>query len=152
MIQQCSEAGHKTCHADLFKYLEDQESSSHDLITAFHVVEHLNYFELNKLSEELLRVLKPGASFLFETPNSANIIVGSSTFFLDPTHKRPLPPELARFFFEKRGFNVRNTYYLNGLELDFDLGKSRKRTEISNFFDRWFGIGLDYSILIQKPN
>jgi len=151
MIRHCSDAGHRTCHSDLLKYLENQKTSSHDLITAFHVVEHLTYFELNKLSEELLRVLKPGGSFLFETPNSANLVVGSSTFFLDPTHEKPLPPELAQFFFERRGFDVIDTFFLNGFELDFDLGKSRKRADMRNFFDRWFGIGLDYSILIQKP-
>ena len=151
MIRHCCDAGHRTCHSDLLKYLENQKTSSHDLITAFHVVEHLTYFELNKLSEELLRVLKPGGSFLFETPNSANLVVGSSTFFLDPTHEKPLPPELAQFFFERRGFDVIDTFFLNGFELDFDLGKSRKRADMRNFFDRWFGIGLDYSILIQKP-
>ena len=46
--------------------------------------------------DEVLRVLKPGGVALFETPNPDNVLVGSATFYLDPTHQRPLPSGLLK--------------------------------------------------------
>ena len=151
MHQACLAEGRTTIQTDLFDYLSKQKPNSHQLISAFHVVEHLNNNELNELAKELLRVLKPGGYFLFETPNSANVVVGSSTFHLDPTHEKPLPFELSKFFFQRRGFQIDQSFFLNGFGIAFDLGKSSKQAEMGAFFERWFGIGLDYSILIRKP-
>ena len=151
MYRACLTEGYTTIQTDLFDYLSKQKPSSHQLISAFHLVEHLNNNELNELAKELLRVLKPGGYFLFETPNSANVAVGSSTFYLDPTHEKPLPFELSKFFFQRRGFQVDQSFFLNGFGIEFDLGKSSKRAKMGAFFERWFGIGLDYSILIRKP-
>ena len=41
---------------------------------------------------------------LFETPNPENILVGAYSFYTDPTHLHPLPPETLRFVAEARGF------------------------------------------------
>ncbi|MGZ6792124.1 MAG: hypothetical protein ACXVFV_04160, partial [Mycobacteriales bacterium] len=38
------------------------------------------------------------------TPNPANLSVGACTFWLDPTHLRPLPHELLSFLVASRGF------------------------------------------------
>ncbi|MHB1975285.1 MAG: hypothetical protein ACYCR4_13545, partial [Acidimicrobiales bacterium] len=33
-----------------------------------------------------------------------NIVVGASSFYLDPTHRRPIPPALLAFLVGARGF------------------------------------------------
>lgn len=73
-------------------------------ITAFQVVEHLPFATLLELLDQALRVLIPGGILLLETPNPSNIIVGSSHFWLDPTHQRPIPAELLEFLVQQRGF------------------------------------------------
>jgi O-antigen chain-terminating methyltransferase len=56
------------------------------------------------LFDEVLRVLKPGGVAIFETPNPENLVVGACTFWYDPTHQQPLPPEPMRFILDNRGF------------------------------------------------
>jgi len=50
------------------------------------------------------RALVPGASILLETPNPENILVGSHTFYHDPTHRNPLTPNSVAFFLRYCGF------------------------------------------------
>ena len=46
-----------------------------------------------------------------EIPNPENVLVGSCTFYLDPTHHSPLPSGLSRFLVESRGlFRVEIMY------------------------------------------
>jgi hypothetical protein len=49
-------------------------------------------------------VLQPGGLLLVETPNLSNVLVGSCSFHLDPTHQRPLPPETWQFLLSAAGF------------------------------------------------
>ena len=53
--------------------------------------------------DEVVRVLTPGGVAVIETPNPANLMVGAHTFYLDPTHLRPLPAPMLRFLVEARG-------------------------------------------------
>ena len=48
-----------------------------------------------------------------ETPNPENVIVGASTFYLDPGHVRPLPPGLLSFLLEARGLASVETRFLH---------------------------------------
>ena len=40
-----------------------------------------------------LVALQPGGLLIFETPNPTNVNVGASSFYLDPTHLKPLHPQ-----------------------------------------------------------
>ena len=50
-----------------------------------------------------------------EVPNAANPQVASTTFWLDPTHRRPLHPELLQFVASHCGFAKVDGWYLNPL-------------------------------------
>ena len=58
--------------------------------------------QLIRLIDETFRALRPGGVAIFETPNPENLIVGACNFWNDPTHHKPLPPEMMRFIFEAR--------------------------------------------------
>jgi hypothetical protein len=49
-------------------------------------------------------VLQPGGLLIMETPNPENLVVGANTFYLDPSHERPIPPPLLAFAAEHAGF------------------------------------------------
>jgi O-antigen chain-terminating methyltransferase len=49
-------------------------------------------------------VLKPAGLLILETPNPENIVVSTTNFYLDPTHQRPIPPQLLAFLPEHYGF------------------------------------------------
>lgn len=90
---------------DGIKYLSKLEDSSLDIVSAFHVVEHISFEELQILVKEAYRVLKPAGLLILETPNPENIRVSSESFYLDPTHIKPIPSQFLQFFIEYYGFD-----------------------------------------------
>ena len=105
MMVECSTAlGLDVVHGDLLEHLRSLESKSRSAVTAFHVVEHLPLAVLVDFLDEALRVLTPGGLLLLETPNPENMRVGATTFYSDPTHRNPIPPDTLRFIVEHRGF------------------------------------------------
>jgi O-antigen chain-terminating methyltransferase len=100
----CRERGLVVAEADALDYLRGVETASIGAVTAIHVIEHLPFRQLMCLFDEVLRVLKPGGVAIFETPNPENLVVGACTFWYDPTHQQPLPPEPMRFILDNRGF------------------------------------------------
>ena len=85
-------------------HLRDAGERTLSAVTAFHVAEHLPLDALIELIDLSLRALRPGGKLVLETPNPANVSVGASTFWLDPTHIRPLPSDLLSFLVRSRGF------------------------------------------------
>ena len=69
-----------------------------------HVAEHVLPGELVAMLRECRRVLAPGSPIVFVTPNPATLTVGAHTFWLDPSHRRPIPPDLFQFYLEVEGF------------------------------------------------
>ena len=89
---------------DAISYLENLPDESQTVVSAFHMVEHIAFEKLQLLVSEALRVLKPGGLLIMETPNPENIVVATRNFYLDPTHQRPIPPQLLSFLPEFYGF------------------------------------------------
>lgn len=89
---------------DAVEHLSTVEEGSIGAVTGFHIVEHLEFPLLVELIDAGLRALRPGGVIVFETPNPTNVVVGSSAFYLDPTHRNPLHPDFLRFLVTARGF------------------------------------------------
>ncbi|MCL4477966.1 MAG: class I SAM-dependent methyltransferase, partial [Deltaproteobacteria bacterium] len=104
MVAQAKELGLDVEEADVIEYLKRQKENSLSVITGFHIVEHLPFEILVKLIDESLRVLKTKGMVIFETPNPENLMVGAYSFYTDPTHRNPLPPDTLKFVAEARGF------------------------------------------------
>lgn len=104
MVARCRELGLEAAEAEALEHLRGAEGDSLGAITAFHVIEHVWFPDLVALFDEALRALRPGGVVLVETPNPETLAVGAFTFWYDPTHRRPLPPEMVRYTAEARGF------------------------------------------------
>lgn len=104
MVERSRSLGLNVVHGDLLEHLRNLEDESRSAVTAFHVVEHVPLGVLVDFLDESLRVLAPGGLLLLETPNPENMRVGATTFYNDPTHRNPIPPETLRFMVEHRGF------------------------------------------------
>jgi ubiquinone/menaquinone biosynthesis C-methylase UbiE/predicted transcriptional regulator len=104
MVKRCEALGFAVTQADALPYLTGLPDGSLGAVTSFHMVEHMPFNEVMTLIDESLRVLKPGGLLVLETPNPQNIQVGAHTFYFDPTHLKPLPSAMLRFFVEARGF------------------------------------------------
>jgi len=104
MIQCCTDAGLEAYVGDALQYLAALPANSLGGLTAFHIIEHLPLDVFIRLIDEARRVVRPGGVVLFETPNPENLIVGACNFYIDPTHRNPLPPALVAFLLKARGF------------------------------------------------
>jgi len=104
MAGEARQAGLDARVGDGIAWLEQQAPASIDVVTAFQVIEHLPFEALIRLFDAALRALTPDGVAIFETPNPENLLVATGSFYLDPTHQRPIPPALAEFLGQQRGF------------------------------------------------
>ena len=143
MLAACQERGLKGQLGDALSTLKALPSESLALVSAFHLVEHVPFEVVQGLVQEALRVLMPGGLLVLETPNSENLTVGTSGFYLDPSHMRPLPAALLAFVAEHTGFYRSKILYLQepaNLHGDSRVG----------LLDVLSGVSPDYALVAQK--
>ena len=104
MVGACQGLELEAEHADGLSWLMAQPDQSLCAITAFHVIEHMPFADLLRMTNEARRVLIPGGKLIYETPNPENILVGSHTFYHDPTHRNPITPALLEFLAQYCGY------------------------------------------------
>ena len=97
MIDHCLVQGHKVEQADALIWMQQQQPQSQHLVSSFHVIEHIPFNEYYLWFEQFSRILAPGGMLILETPNPENVLVGSHTFYHDPTHLNPITPTLLEF-------------------------------------------------------
>ena len=102
--QAAIRAGHNVRLGDGIAWIEAQPPGSVDVITAFQVIEHIPFERLVQLIDATYRALSPEGIAIFETPNPENLQVGACSFYYDPTHRHPIPPQVAEFLARRRGF------------------------------------------------
>ncbi len=112
-VAQNIERGVDVRHGDALAHLRDLPEGSLRAVTAFHVAEHLSLDTLVQLVDAALNALQPGGALILETPNPTNVTVGASSFYLDPTHLKPLHPQFLEFLVTARGFVTVEVRYLH---------------------------------------
>lgn len=132
---------------DAFEYLLSCEENYYDLITAFHIIEHLSYMDLINLLLQIRKVAKNNATVLLETPNPANMLVSTNNFYLDPTHKNPIPSAYMKFLLEYLGFEDVEVYIINPMN---DSKLLKEESQSAKLINHHFYQGQDY--LIKAKN
>lgn len=144
MLEICQQNGLNVLNGDALAYLDRLESASQGLITGFHIAEHLPFDLLRTMVSKAHDVLKPGGLLILETPNPENIVVGTSEFYMDPTHQQPIPPNLLAFIAEYYGFKRVKIVRLQEL-------KEYNSVEAPiSLIDVFTGVSPDYAIVAQK--
>jgi len=93
-------------------------------------------------------VLKPGGLVILETPNPNNVLVGSCSFYLDPTHNKPIPSSLIKLVLESRGFSKVRVMNINPFKDDFKIKEDKSET--SKRFNDYFYGPQDYAAVGYK--
>lgn len=104
MLEGCQALGLTVQQGDAITFLQAQADASRICISLIHVVEHIPFDMLRLVVSEAKRVLVPDGILIMETPNPENLTVGACNFYMDPTHRNPLPPPLLAFVPEYSGF------------------------------------------------
>ena len=129
---------------DGMEYLKKVPSASVSVLTAFHVLEHLQFKEIRDFFAESKRILKPGGLLILETPNPENLHVATTNFYLDPTHVRPIP--ILQMVALAKQYEY-ETYSIIRLQED----KSLYNKQDVSFKDLYYGVSKDYAIIAQNP-
>lgn len=144
MVERANKLGLEAVQNDAFTYLSGKKTSSLAAVTGFHIVEHIPFEILMKIFEESYRTVAPGGFVLFETPNPQALNVGANTFYLDPSHQRPIPPQLLSFMLESVGFKP-ETIPLHRLKPTLQ----HEDKVVVEIYDALYGAG-DYAIVARK--
>ncbi len=103
-VQLCREKGLPVTQGDLFDFLEKAADASAGGIFSAQVIEHLPVELQFRFVELCCSKLKPGSPLVLETINPECVFALVRNFYLDPTHIRPVHPELLKFVLESKGF------------------------------------------------
>lgn len=144
MLEACNELGLAARQADAIDFLRELPDESQVIVSAFHFVEHISFDQLRSVVEHAFRVLKPGGLLIMETPNPENVVVATRYFFLDPTHTKPIPPELLAFLPEFYGFARSKVVRLQE-------AASLSGKESPTLHEVFEGASPDYAVVAQKP-
>jgi O-antigen chain-terminating methyltransferase len=143
MLEACQKLNLKVQSQDALEFLKQLQDGSASVISAFHLVEHLPFDHVKDLVAECQRVLKPGGLLIMETPNPENFMVATQSFYLDPTHLRPIPPDLLAFVPEYLGYEP-----VKILRLQETAGV--KTNPNLSMLDVLTGASPDYAVVAQK--
>ena len=146
MIKECEKNDLEAKKQGAIEFLSELENSSLALVSAFQLVEHLEFSELCELIKQARRVLKDGGILILETPNPENLRVATLTFYLDVTHVKPIPPMLLEYLCKFEGFSDTFMMRLNS-NLSFSEDLQNQNVTLRDVLS---SVGLDYAVLGLK--
>ena len=147
MVELCRGLGLDAAAGDAIEHLRAVPTASLGAVTGFHIIEHLPFKVFVQLLDESLRALASGGVIVFETPNPDNVLVGSRNFYLDPTHRNPLPKEMTVMMAEARGFARANALPLHPTGVSFNAEDKALGERLDGLF---YG-PQDYALVAWKP-
>jgi 2-polyprenyl-3-methyl-5-hydroxy-6-metoxy-1,4-benzoquinol methylase len=145
-VAVCRSKGLEVEQADLGAHLAAAPDESLGGIFCAHVVEHLPPERLPELIRTAAEKLRRSGVLAIETPNPECLAIFATHFYLDPTHVRPVPPALLRFYAEEAGFGNTEVHRLSPAVEETPALASLP----ADFREVFFG-GLDYALIARKP-
>ena len=147
LVQQCKELSLDVEEREALSYLRSLPGASLNVVTAFHFAEHLLLETLVQFLDEAGRALKPGGLIILETPNPENLLVGSCNFYLDPTHKNPIPVPTMKLLLEARGFRCEEVLKLHAVE----SAKIEVKDQLTSHLNHFLYGPMNYAVVARKP-
>jgi O-antigen chain-terminating methyltransferase len=134
--------------ADLFDALWAEPEGSLAGVTALQVVEHLPWAAVRTLVDLAYQRIRPGGCLVVETINPASAYA-MRAFYLDPTHRQPVPAEMAHFLFSQAGFRDVEVREANPVDEPKVAAAIEHTPELRGFADLLFGF-RDYAAIGWK--
>lgn len=152
-VAVCRDLGLPVEQRDALEALQRQKEESLGGVAMVHLVEHLPTAHWMQLFAESRRVLRPGGILAVESPNPETLRV-ATTFWLDPTHLRPVHPEAARFVAEALGFEIVELRRLRPFPDEqglVGLAQDEGLRQALHVLDEWLSGPRDYLLIARKP-
>jgi 2-polyprenyl-3-methyl-5-hydroxy-6-metoxy-1,4-benzoquinol methylase len=125
---------------DAVRFLEGRAPASLAGVTAFQVIEHVPHHYLRQMIELAFQKLAPGGFIFLETVNPY-CLETFRTYYLDPTHQNPIPPDLLNLMLTFYGFEEKRIFFQSPIQANIPASQ----TAAMNL--KYQG----YGILARKP-
>jgi O-antigen chain-terminating methyltransferase len=163
MIGRCLEKKLEVTQADVFAYLANVADASLDGIFSAQFIEHLAPETYLRLIAQCAAKLAPGGVLALETQNPECLAIFSQSFFLDPTHVKPIPAAQLRFALADAGFAQITTHFLSPAaavlptlpqlpEGAMERGALHTYNAAVAKFNETFLGGMDYAVIGYRPS
>ena len=139
--------GFDVVRGDAVAHLQDLPPDSVDMVTAFHLIEHLDVEELLALLAAARHALRPGGCVLLETPNPTNLRMAACDFYNDPTHRSPLPPALTEYLVASSGFGEVEVWPMNPNQSPFEPAGAGAGQQVEQLVAHTLYGPQDYAVL-----
>ena len=126
-VDECRRRGHEAVVADLFDWLEGRADGELGGIFMAQVIEHLPPTDWQRFVDLAARKLAPGGRVVVETINPESLYALARAYVIDPTHIRPVHPELLAFLARRAGL------YPVEIELQSPVPESERATGLPFF-------------------
>lgn len=147
LVERCRSLSLDVSEAEALIHLRSLAENTLNAVTAFHFAEHLHIKTLVRFFDEVCRTLNPGGVFILETPNPENLLVGSCNFYLDPTHKHPIPIQTLKLILEARGFQIQDVMKLHPVK---DV-KIEVKDQLTSHLNHFLYGPMNYAVVARKP-
>ncbi len=147
LVRQCQELNLDVTEADALTYLRSLKDQSLSAVTALHFAEHLTLPNLVSFLDEAARTLKPQGLLILETPNPENLLVGSCNFYLDPTHKNPIPIPTMKLLVEARGFQCQEIMKLHPVS----SVQIEVKDQLTSHLNHYLYGPMNYAVIARRP-
>ncbi len=101
--EECRRRGHAAVVSDLLEWLSEQKDDSLGGVFMAQVIEHLEPTDWQRFVELAAAKLKAGGRLVVETINPGSLYALARAYVVDPTHIRPVHPELLSFLARRSG-------------------------------------------------
>lgn len=120
LVADARSRGLEVSEGDGLAHLGGLPDASLGGLSLIQVVEHLSAQQVVDLVSLAVDKLRPGGRAIIETVNPQSLYVYARSFYLDPTHGRPVHPAYLAFLFEQAGFGA--------IEIDWRSAPSDKES------------------------
>ena len=146
-VERCQAHSLDVTEADALTYLRALPDESLNAVTALHFAEHLPFASLVSFLDEVGRTLRPGGLVILETPNPENLLVGSCNFYLDPTHRNPIPIATMELLVQGRGFADLRVMRLHPVA----DAKIEVKDQLTSHLNHYLYGPMNYAVVAHKP-
>jgi SAM-dependent methyltransferase len=105
LVKAAVERGLSVEQGDALRCLEALDDGSLGGLVLIQLVEHLSAQEVVDLVALAAAKVRPGGHVFAESVNPQSLYVFAHSFYLDPTHLRPVHPAYMSFLFREAGFS-----------------------------------------------
>lgn len=155
-VDLCLEKQLAAVQGDAIEVLEQEKEA--DGIFAGQLVEHLSLQQIIRLVETAYKKMTKGSYLVLETPNPMSLSIYTNSFYMDPSHNRPVHPLTMKYLLEKAGFrevtiiftkSSRPPFQIPKLQIEGAAGIEKFNQAMEKAEEMLFG-SQDYAIAAKK--